>query len=130
MAVNLVGVGVRDCSKATDSVACYAESFLRYNMRHTGPSWVTNYDGEWRAYGVPTAKVEGGKALAIEEWLDPIVNGWNETYVSNVQRHEFRERPLDGSYELELEVTPDVQLDRIERVQVLTETNYWVREEQ
>ena len=50
--------------------------------------------------------------------------------MANVQRQEFRERPVDGSYELELEVSPDVQLDRIERVQVLMETNYWVREDQ
>jgi hypothetical protein len=56
------------------------------------------------------------------------VNSWNQPYVSAVQRHELRERPVGGAYELELEVTPDVQLDRIERVQLLMETNYWVRQ--
>jgi hypothetical protein len=128
MAVNLVGVGVRDCSRAVDPTACYAESFLRYNLTHSGPTWVSDYDGSWVGYGLPVGQVEGGKALAIEEWIDPIVNGWNQSYVSAVQRHELRERPVGGAYELELDVTPDVQLDRIERVQLLMETNYWVRQ--
>jgi hypothetical protein len=128
MAVNLVGVGVRDCSRAKDPTACYAESFLRYNLAHSGPTWVSDYNGSWVGYGLPIGQVEGGKALAIEEWIDPIVNSWNQPYVSAVQRHELRERPVGGAYELELEVTPDVQLDRIERVQLLMETNYWVRQ--
>jgi hypothetical protein len=128
MAVNLVGVGVRDCSRAPDPTACYAESFLRYNLSHSGPTWVSDYNGSWVSYGLPIGQVEGGKALAIEEWVDPIVNGWNQPYVSAVQRHELLERPVGGSYEFELEVTPDVQLDRIERVQLLMETNYWVRQ--
>jgi hypothetical protein len=128
MAVNLVGVGVRDCSRAADPTGCYAESFLRYNLSHSGPMWVSDYNGNWVSYGLPVGQVEGGKALAIEEWIDPIVNSWNQPYVSAVQRHELRERPMEGAYDLELEVTPDVQLDRIERVQLLMETNYWVRQ--
>ena len=129
VAVNLVGVGVRDCAAAADPTNCYAESFLRFDMRHTGPSWVMNHDGDWRDFNVPTGRIEGGKALAVEEWLDPIVNSWNQPYVSNVQRTELRERPVDGAYELELAVSKDVRLDRIDRVQVLMETNYWVREQ-
>lgn len=129
VAVNLVGVGVRDCGRSDDPTSCYAESFLRYNLSHVGPSWVTDYDGNWHAYGIPTGFIEGGKALAIEEWLDPVINTWDQPYVQSVERHEFRERPIQGSYELEMEVPPDVNLDRIERVQILTETNYWVSEQ-
>lgn len=128
LAVNLVGTGIRDCSRATDSMSCYTNPFIRFNLTHAGPSWQTNYGLEWRALDLSTAYVEGGKALAAEEWLEPITNSWNTAYVSNVARGELFGRPAAGNYELVFEVTPDVRLDRIERVQLLVEQDYWVRQ--
>src|SRR5262249_1436860 len=74
LAVNLVGTGVRNCAAADDPGSCYAASFLRYTLNHSGPSWVLNYDADWLDYGLPVATIDGGKALAVEEWLDPIQN--------------------------------------------------------
>jgi hypothetical protein len=129
LAVNLVGTGIRDCQLATDPVACYSDSFIRYGLRHAGPSWVTNHAQQWRAFALPTGQIESAKALATEEWLDPIGNSWNQPIVANVGRTELFGRPVDGDYELLLELTPDVRLERIERVQLLVETDYWVRQD-
>jgi hypothetical protein len=126
LAVNLVGTGVRDCTRAADALTCYAEPFVRFDLRQTGATWTTNFEGQWSALGFPGARVESGKALAAEEWLDPIVNGWSQSFVANVARYELLERPIGGTYTIDLEVTPDLRLDRIERVQVLTESSYWV----
>jgi hypothetical protein len=128
-AVNLVGTGVRDCERATEPLQCYSEPFLRFSMSHAGPAWSTNHAGQWRAFDLPVAFIEDGKALATEEWVDPVTNSWNLPFVSNVTRGELAGRPLDGSYALTLELTPDVRLDRIERVQLLIETDYWVRQQ-
>lgn len=129
LAVNLVGTGVRDCEAAPDRSACYSEAFVRYDLRHYGAAWLTNHSHEWRAYDLPEGFIEGGKALAVEEWLDPVNNSWDLGFVSNVARSELSGRPVSGDYELILELTPDVRLDRIERVQLLTGVDYWVRQE-
>jgi len=73
--------------------------------------------------------VEGGKALAVEEWLDPLTRGWNTPEVQSAARTELMGRPMGGTYELILELSPDVRPERIDRVQILTSTDYWVRQE-
>jgi hypothetical protein len=89
---------------------------------------VTNFEQEWRALGVASAVIEGGKALATEEWLDPLSNGLNMPIVSNAARDELTGRPLGGAYQLILRLTPDIRVERIERIQVLAEMRYWVRQ--
>jgi hypothetical protein len=126
LAVNLVGTGVKDCTLASDPLGCYGEGFIRYRLTHIGAPWVTDYDGIWRFMGLPPGVVEGGKALAAELWLDPLRDGWDTQYIGAVARTEFAFRPLGGEYRLELEVGPEVRLDRIERVQLLIGSNYWV----
>jgi len=128
LAVNLVGTGIRDCQRAGDPSACYAEPFLRYDLEHVGPAWTTNYAEEWRAFNLPTALIESAKALATEEWLDPLTNSWSTSLVANAARTEFFGRSVGGSYTLELELGPEVRLSRIERVQILEQTEYWVRQ--
>jgi hypothetical protein len=130
IALNLVGSGIRSCQRTADPSTCYAEPFIRYDLKHVGPAWVTSYDQTWHALDIPIAVIEGGKALAIEEWLDPVSNGFNRSDVANVERTEFADRPIGGAYELTLRLTPDVNVERIERIQVLTQTGYWVRQQQ
>lgn len=129
LAVNLVGTGIRDCSRADDPLSCYSESFIRYDLRHVGPSWVTDYNQHWRWLGVGSARIEAGKAITAEEWLDPLVNGWSQAFVSEAARTEFMDRPLDGDYGLTLHLTPDIRMERIDRIQILLETSYWVGSE-
>lgn len=125
-AVNLVGTGIRDCTLAQDPGTCYAEGFTRYDLQLVGPSWVTNFNQEWRWLAPGIARVEGGKAIAAEEWLDPLVNGWEKPFVDQAARTELTGLPLGASYVLDLALTPDMRLDRVERIQLLTETEYWV----
>lgn len=129
IAVNLVGTGIKDCTKAADPLGCYSSSFLQYDLTHVGPSWVMDFEGNWRTLAVPIGQINLAKALVAEQWLDPISNGWDKPYVQAVERHEFTERPLDGTYQLELELGPEVRLGNIERVQILSDTSYWVRQQ-
>lgn len=129
LAVNFVGTGIRDCQNAIDPKGCYSEPFIRYNLTHTGPSWVTDYDGRWRFLGLSTGKIEAGKGLAAELWLDPLKDGWSTSYISAAARSEWQQRSLGGAYELEFEVTPDVMLDRIERLQILVGSTSWVKQQ-
>ncbi|MBK7581175.1 MAG: hypothetical protein IPI67_13285 [Myxococcales bacterium] len=128
-AVNVVGTGVKDCKLAVDPLGCYSQGFLPYNLTHVGPAWVTDHDEIWRQQGVPFGRVEGGKAVAAELWLDPLKDGWSTSYISAVKRSEFEVRPLGGAYELEIALGPEVQMDRVERIQVLIGSNYWVKQQ-
>lgn len=129
LAVNFVGTGIRDCQNAVDPKGCYSEPFIRYNLTHVGPSWVTDYDGSWNLLGLSTGRIEAGKGLAAEIWLDPLKDGWSTSYISAAARSEWQHRSLGGAYELEFEVTPDVKLDRIERLQILVGSTSWVKQQ-
>ena len=126
LAVNLVGTAIRDCTSSADPQACYNTGFVRYDLRHQGISWVTDFAGQWRAMNVPPGIIEGGKALAIEAWLDPLKNGWDTSYLSAIARTEYAMRPFGGDYMLELQGGPDVHLERIERIQLMAGMAYWV----
>jgi hypothetical protein len=130
LAVNLVGTGVLDCSKATDPDTCYTQPFVRYQLSHRGVPWITDAEQSWTILPVPIGSIDGAKALAAEQWLDPIVNAWSKPFVASVARSELSVRPLGGSYEIELDLGPEVVLERIQRVQLLVSTSYWVSQGQ
>ncbi|MCB9610146.1 MAG: hypothetical protein H6716_26400 [Polyangiaceae bacterium] len=129
MAVNVVGTGVKDCSKADDPLACYNEGFVRYNLTHVGPAWVTDFGGGWRSLALPLGRIEGAKAIAAELWLDPLKDGWGTPYISAVARSEFAVRPLGGAYQLTIALDDTIVIDRIERIQLLVGSNYWVQQQ-
>lgn len=126
LAINMVGTKVLDCSKASDPLGCYSQPFLRYSLSSEGPSWVTDSDHVWRLLGVPVGQVEGAKALASEQWIDPLVTAWSKPFISAIARTELTERPFGSAYSLEFEIAPEVILSHIERVQVLIGSDYWV----
>jgi hypothetical protein len=129
LAVNVVGTGVRDCTKAADPPQCYADSFITYGLTQAGPAWVTDYSEQWRELGFPIGRIEAAKALAAEQWLDPVANGWGKPYVEAVARDEYLDRPFGGMYELTLQVAPEDRLENIERVQILAQSSYWVKQQ-
>jgi hypothetical protein len=129
LAVNVVGTGVKDCELAEDPSGCYAEGFLPFNLTHLGPAWVTDFDQIWRYQPIPLGQIEGGKALAAELWLDPLKDGWSTEYINAVKRSEFANRPVGGTYELVIQTGPEVVPERIERVQLLVGSDYWVRQD-
>ncbi|MBL8718625.1 MAG: hypothetical protein JNL79_21770 [Myxococcales bacterium] len=127
LAVNLVGTGVLDCRLSSDPLTCYSQPFVRYDLTQVGPAWVTNYEQEWRALAIGATRVEGAKGLAAERFLDPLAESFTKPYVDATTRFELTDRPVGGAYQIELLVGPEVQLNRIERVQVLMETTYWAK---
>jgi hypothetical protein len=128
LAVNLVGTGLLDCSRAIDPSTCFSQSYVRMNLEQIGPAWVSDHNEDWRFNNAVDAHIEGGKALAAEQWLDPVANGFSKPYVAAVARQELRDRPVGGTYELELELGPEVQLNQLQSVQVLVQTAYWVKQ--
>ncbi|HKQ69700.1 MAG TPA: hypothetical protein VJT73_10195, partial [Polyangiaceae bacterium] len=129
LAVNIVGTGVRDCAKATDSKGCFAQGFIPFGLSHVGTPWITDYNGIWRSANMPEGRIEGGKALAAELWLDPLKDGWATSYIAPVARSEWEHRPLGGAYEISLDISPDVVIDRIDRVQLLVGSSSWVKQQ-
>jgi hypothetical protein len=129
IAINLVGTGVLDCTKATDSQACYSSPYVRFDMKGAGPAWVTDFNETWHTVETPFLRLEGAKALAAEEWLDPVSNGWNQPFVTATARGELADRPIGGAYSLEFALAPEVVFDRVARVQILTEDSYWLRQQ-
>ena len=129
LAVNVVGTGVLDCTQAADPNACYTQQFVRYELTHRGPAWVTDWDQSWTVIGVPIGQIEGAKAIVAEQWIDPLQNNFSKPYVSAVARQEFADRPFGGEYNLKIDLGPEVRLDRIGRVQILVDSNYWVKQQ-
>jgi hypothetical protein len=125
-AVNLVGTGVRDCTRATDRTACFADGTVRYTLRQASRPWVSDYLGQWRVLGLGEGSTSSSRALANEQWLDVLTNGWDKPFVGAVAREELFERPVGGLYDLDLEVPAEVRPERIERVQILTQQTSWV----
>ena len=90
---------------------------------------MTDFTGDWWTFKFPPGRIESGKALAAELWLDPLKDGWNTSYVGAVSRSELYWRPFGGKYELELQAGPDVRLERLERIQILVGSSYWVAQQ-
>jgi hypothetical protein len=130
IALNFVGTGIKDCTRAADPQGCYNAGFVSYNLTHYGPSWVTNYDEAWRLLNTPSIIIEGGKGLAAEVWLNPLKDGWSSSFIAPILRTEYALAPLGGAYELDFKVPPEVILSRIERVQLLIGSTAWVKEQQ
>ncbi|WP_394845129.1 hypothetical protein LZC95_49760 [Pendulispora brunnea] len=127
LAANFVGQGVVDCTFAADPVDCSSKPYIPYDLGLVGPAWVTDFDQQWRLLGVPSGRIEAAKALA-NQWFDPVTNGWAKPGATAVARQEFDQQPLGGAYTLEFNVPPEVRLDRLKSIQLLTETGYWVKQ--
>jgi hypothetical protein len=125
--VNLVGQDVRDCGRSPAPSDCETQNFVRFGLRHTGPAWTTDYDGRFRAFDVGIGRIEGGKALATSVRLSIPGSAWGTSSVDLLARTELAERPLAGFYDLDFEIGPEVALSRIQGVQLLHDTGYWVR---
>jgi hypothetical protein len=129
LAVNLVGTGVRDCALAAKPADCYTQSYLTYDLVHTGPAWATSFEHAWRVLDFGRGVIESAKAITAEEWLDPVSNGWGKPYVEAVARTELTDRPFGGAYELTLDLGPEARPERIDRVQILLQSTYWVKQQ-
>jgi hypothetical protein len=126
LAVNLVGNGIRDCSTARNPNDCQANQYLHYDLRHEGPSLAIGATRQWRLLDVPLAQIESGKAATLGEFLDVEQNAWGKPFVESIARTEMVGRPMNGTYVIELEGDASVTFDRIEALQILYGSTYWV----
>jgi hypothetical protein len=126
LAINLVGNGIKDCSGALVPSDCLANQFLRYDLEHSGPVIGIGATQQWRILNVPIGVVEGGKAATLGEFLDVQQNGWGRPFVEAVAREELLSRPISGTYVLRLQGGDTVNFDRLESLQVLVDSDYWV----
>jgi hypothetical protein len=132
LAVNLEGSTIRDCA-VNPTPDCVAQQYVEFNLRHTGPAWISDYQGSWRSLGVSAGLIEDGKALANETILD--VFSWNtqpnSSYAAAVARTELADRPLGGTYTLDLNPNsdPQIRLANITEIQLLYQRSYWVKQQ-
>ena len=128
-ALNLVGNGIRDCSTAASPNDCQANQYLKYDLHHEGPSLAIGATRQWRLLDIPLAQVESGKAPTLGEFLDVEQNAWGKPFVEAVARAELIGRPMNGTYVIELTGDSTVTFDRIEALQLLYGSTYWVMQQ-
>jgi hypothetical protein len=143
LAVNLVGSGIRNCASSSLSgqqqTACYTNPYLTANLLQEGPSVAWGWGGTVAggtgngaaaapAYTLNIAPgfIDTLKALAAEEVLDPVSNGFSSAYVQAVARTELQGSPVSGMYTLTLKLGPEVQVQNIQGVQILAGQTFWV----
>ncbi len=125
--LNLVGVGVRDCSLAEVPSACYASAFVPFSLRHDGPYRVRNHVGEVYEAPLYVGKVEQAKALVAERYLTNPVSSADRALLTDYLRRELRGRPIEGHYRLRIFDAPGFDFSRVEDVQVILNYKYWTR---
>lgn len=126
-AVNLVGVGVRDCATADNPGACYASGSVPFSLRHDGPYLVRNYEGSDVSAPLFVGNVEHARALTAERYLTNPLSGADRALMTDFWRDEFRGRPLSGAYTLRIYDAPGLQWDNVEDVQIVLNYGYWTR---
>jgi hypothetical protein len=128
LALNLVGVGARDCAGAENPDACYAQGALQYTLTHDGPFWVRNYTGGNYSAPIFDGAIEHAPILAADRRVtDPISSGDESLLSGDVMRTEFRGRPLAGTYRLRIWDHPALQWSNVEDVQFVLRYGYWTR---
>jgi len=127
LAVNLVGVGVRDCAGTDNPSACYASGSVPFSLRHDGPFWVRNHAGEQYAAPHYTGTIQHGRALAAERYLTNPLASADRGLLADYWRTEFRGRTLAGSYTLRIYDSPGLQWQNLEDVQLVLDYGYWTR---
>jgi hypothetical protein len=64
-----------------------------------------------------------------------VVSDWSQSWTvigvpsARIARTELDDSPFGGRYDLMLNVGPEVRLDRIQRVQLLVNASYWVKQQ-
>lgn len=129
-AVNFSGTGVVNCSLANDPVACRARSYVNYNLTHGGFISATNYDGETRRISAPIGQIEAAKAIFLGRSFDLLKDTFGAANVAFATRQEFLDRPMGGTYTIQIPVTPELQFEKIDLIQFLVGYSYWVKQGQ
>jgi hypothetical protein len=128
--VNLTGTGIKDCATAPAGSSCNASAmYLPFNLRALGPSWVTDYYQSWHVLGAPVGVIENGQAGAVGTlWTVP-AQPQAASEIASLAHVELKDRPVAGTYQLDLILQPGVVLANATAVQLYTDTTFWVRQQ-
>ncbi|UJR78624.1 hypothetical protein [Sandaracinus amylolyticus] len=127
LAINFVGTGLRDCSRSDTPTACYGTGVIPFSLTHVGPYEVRNHWGHTYEAPLFAARVEHGQGLAAERYLSIPLSSADRALIDSVTHHEFRGRPLDGTYVLRIWEAEGIDFERLEDVQIKLDYYYWTR---
>ncbi|HEU4404457.1 MAG TPA: hypothetical protein VFS43_04110 [Polyangiaceae bacterium] len=127
-AVNLAGAGVLNCSLATDHNSCIQNASVPVSVTQLGSSWVKDYDRQWQTIAFLPGFVGGAKAMAADLVLSLDNTSWDDPNIQNSHRSDFRDRSVGGTYELNFKLGPEVLLQNLDYVQILSGTQHWTRQ--
>lgn len=127
IAVNLVGVGLKDCSRADWPSSCFSNASIPFSLRHLGPYEVTAHNGA--VYHAPlfNGAIEYGRGLSAERYLTNPLSSSDKALLDGYSHREFIGRPVAGTYALRIWDTPELRLENLEDVQILLSYRYWTR---
>jgi len=127
VAVNVVGVGVKDCSSSSTPSTCYAGNFATYSLRHDGPFRVRNYDGDEYDTSLFAGNLQSSKALLAERYFSNPISTSDRSLISDYWRQGLRGRPLDGNFRLRMYDADGLNWNAVEDVQLVIRYRYWTR---
>jgi len=127
LALNIVGTGVRDCTK-TPTSSCFGSGYTEYTLEHDSThAGVMAWDGTVQFFDFGLAPVEHGKALSAERYITMPIGSADTSLLSQpgISKPEYRGRPLDGAYRLKIWDSPALQWHRLEDIQFILKYRYW-----
>ena len=86
---------------------------------------VRNYRGADVEFVMPVAYIHDAKALAAEHVITTPMTAADRTLFADLERPEFRGRPVEASYSLIIPQTEVLDFDAIEDVQLVLYYRYW-----
>lgn len=124
--LNFVGSNVKDCSlDDINREACYANMFLPYSLFQDGQVKLRDHNQQILEFGMPAGRIENAKGIAAERYLTIPLSSTDQSAISPYLKREFRGRPLEGSFILQVRNVPSLAWDNLEDVQLLIHYRYW-----
>jgi hypothetical protein len=127
IAVNVVGTGVIDCSRAQDA-SCNGSAYVNYDLQHVAYNVpLDDYEGGIRCFDFGSGNIRGAKALAAERFITLPMSSSDKDMVSQSPflKPEFSGRPLSGSYRLRILDEPQLVWENVNDVQIVMNYSYW-----
>ena len=108
--------------------ACYGSGYVQYNLQHDATSaGILDYTGNVRVFNFGVASINGGKALAAEQYITMPVSSDDQSLLSQpgILHEELGGRPLDGAYTLSIIDSPDLNWSALQDIQIVFNYEYW-----
>ncbi len=127
LGVNLVGTGLRDCSRESGSSpsTCYSSGNFSFSAYHGGEFVVRDARGARYRTPIHPGRIESARALAAERYLTNPLSSADRASLDGFTRPDFQGRPLSGTVTLRIWDEPSLRMDRLEDIQIVLGYRYW-----